>query len=218
MNDSKTFAVLATDVAVLTIDGGVLKVLLTSATSKNFKGMLTLPGGLVGHKERTEEATIRILKEIMTKTDYYNEQLYTFDDPGRDPEGRVVTVAYLMLVPGDEAKRVIRKDASWYAVKTLPKLAYDHNEVVKAAVKRLIGKLTYTNIVYALMPLEFTLSDLQKTYETALELSLDKRNFIKKIKSLNLVHKTTHKVEGSAHRPATLYRFGERKYKRVDLF
>ncbi|QQG42137.1 MAG: NUDIX domain-containing protein [Candidatus Woesebacteria bacterium] len=218
MKDTKTFAVLATDVAVLTIDNGVLKVLLTQATSKNFKGMLTLPGGLVGHKERTEEAAIRVLKEIMIKTDYYNEQLYTFDDPGRDPEGRVVTVAYLMLVPEDEAKRVTRKDASWHAVKTLPKLAYDHNEVVKAAVKRLMGKLTYTNIVYSLMPLEFTLSDLQKTYETALELTLDKRNFIKKIKSLNLVHKTTHKVEGSAHRPATLYRFRERKYKRVDLF
>lgn len=218
MNNSRAFAVLATDIAVLTVEGGILKVLLTAAKSKNFKGRLTLPGGLVGHKERTEDATKRILKGVIQKTDFYSEQLYTFDDPKRDPEGRVVSVAYLMLVPADVAKRVVKENSSWHAVKSLPKLAYDHNEIVKAAVKRLMGKLTYTNVVYALMPEEFTLSELQKTYEIIMEVTLDKRNFIKKIKSLNLVKKTTHKVKGGAHRPATLYRFEERSYKRVDLF
>lgn len=218
MKDSIAFAILATDIVVLTVDKNDIKVLLTTAKSKNFKGMLTLPGGLVGHTEKTEEAVKRILKNVMLRTDFYNEQLYTFDDPKRDPDGRVVTVAYMMLIPGDIAKRLVKENASWHSVKTLPKLAYDHNEIVKTAVKRLAGKLTYTNIIYALMPLEFTLSALQKTYETVMDITLDKRNFIKKIKSLNLIKKTAHKVEGSAHRPAALYAFEERKYKRVDLF
>ena len=218
MKDAITFAVLATDVAVLTVDGSDIKVLLTTAKSKNFKGQPVLPGGLVGHLETTEEATSRILKDVLSQTDFFIEQLYTFDDPKRDPEGRVVSVAYVMFVPWNVATKIIRANASWQAVKMLPRLGYDHNEIVKAAVKRLMGKLTYTNIVYTLMPQEFTLSALQKTYEVVLGISLDKRNFIKKIKSLNLIEKTAHKVEGSAHRPATLYSFVERKYKRVDLF
>lgn len=218
MKDSREFAVLATDCVVLTTDGQDLKVLLTSAASKNFRGMPTLPGGLVGRMERTEQAVERILKEVLSKTDFLMEQLYTFDDPGRDPEGRVVSVAYLMLVPWNVATRIVRGNASWHSVKSLPKLAYDHNEVVKTAVKRLKGKLTYTNVVFALMPDEFRLSDLQEVYETVLETHLDKRNFVKKIKSLGLLTKTGHKMEGEAHRPAFLYKFANKEYKVVEVF
>lgn len=216
--NSSGFAVLAADCAVLTADPNGLKVLLTSAKSKNFRGMPTLPGGLVGRDERSEEAMERILKEVMSVTDFFREQLYTFDDPGRDPEGRVVSVAYLMLIPWNVASRIVKENASWHAVKSLPKLAYDHNEVVKTAVKRLKGKLTYTNIVFALMPDEFRLSDLQKVYELVLETQLDKRNFVKKIKSLGLLTKTGHKIEGEAHRPAFLFRFANKEYKVVEVF
>lgn len=217
MGNANGFAVLAADCVVLTTDGQELKILLTTAKSKSFKNMLTLPGGLVGRTERTEQSVKRILKEVMLKTDFLNEQLYTFDDPARDPGGRVVSVAYLTLVPWNVAAGIVKKGASWHAVKSLPKLAYDHNEIVKVAVKRLKGKLTYTNIVFALMPEEFRLSDLQKVYETILETRLDKRNFVKKIKNLELLTKTGHKVEGEAHRPAFLYRFKNREYKMVDF-
>ena len=115
--------------------------------------------------------------------------------------------------------RIIKKEnASWQSVKSLSKLGYDHNEIVKTAVRRLRGKLTYTNIVFALMPSEFRLSDLQKVYETVFETPLDKRNFVKKIKSLKLLTKTGHKMEGEAHRPASLYKFTNKEYKVVEVF
>lgn len=216
--DKRAFAVLATDTAVLSVDGNELKVLLTKAKSVNFKGLPTLPGGLVELTEKTQEAAKRILKNVLNSTDFYMEQLYTFDDPERDPAGRVVSVAYLMLIPWDKAIKITNTDASWQSVKSLPKLAYDHNEVVKAAVKRLSGKITYTNIVLGLMKEEFTLSDLQKTYETIMEKKLDKRNFVKKIKSLKLVTKTGRKIQGGAHRPAALYKFVNKEYKVVEVF
>lgn len=216
--DSRAFAVLATDVAVLTIEGNDLKVLLTTAKSASFSGMPVLPGGLVGHIERTDAAAKRILGDVLSDTNFYIEQLSAFDDPKRDPLGRVVSIAYLMLVPWDIAKRVIKKNASWNAVKTLPKLGYDHNEIVKHAVKRLKAKITYTNIIFGLMPAKFSLSDLQKTYETVLETPLDKRNFVKKIKSLKLLTKTGQKIDGEAHRPASLYKFTDRELKVVEVF
>lgn len=217
-NNSTAFAILSTDVAVLTSDGEELKVLLTKAESPDFKEMPTLPGGLVRVSETTDQAVVRILKDVVTKTDFYRQQLFTFDDPKRDPSGRVVSVAYLMVVPWNEAKLIIKKNASWEAVNNLSPLAYDHNEVVDMAVRRLRGRMTYTNIVINLMSDEFTLSDLQKIYESVLKTKLDKRNFIKKIKSLKLLKKTGKKIQGGAHRPATLYRFTDREYKLVDLF
>ncbi len=218
MNDNRAFAVLATDIAVLTVDGSDLKVLLTTAKSNNFKGQPTLPGGLVGLTEKTDHAAERILKSVLTSIKFYKEQLYAFDDPGRDPAGRVVSVAYLMLVPWNIASKIITTEASWHSVKSLPKLAYDHNEIVKHAVKRLTSKLKYTNVVFSLMPDEFRLSDLQKVYETVFGTILDKRNFVKKIKSLKLLVKTGRKVEGAAHRPASLYKFKNKEYMVVEVF
>lgn len=216
LND-RAFAVLATDIAVLSVDGKELKVLLTTAKSINFKGVPTLPGGLVGLTEKTNEAAKRILAEVVKSTDFYMEQLYTFDDPSRDPAGRVVSVVYLMLVPWVEAKQVIKNDANWYPVKSLPKLAYDHNEVVKAAAERLIGKLTYTNIVYGLMPEEFTLSELQNVYETVLDHTIDKRNFRKKILSLGLLTTLSRKRSGTANRPAQLYTFATKGLREIEI-
>lgn len=212
------FAILSTDLAVFTIDGSDLKVLVISAQSGAFKGMPALPGGLIGPDEKPEEAAKRILAEVISSKDDYMEQLYTFGDPKRDPVGRVVSVAHLVLIPWNKARVSIKNGASWVSVKSLPKLAYDHNEIVKAGIKRIVGKLTYTNIVFSLMPLEFKLSDLQNVYQIVLGVNLDKRNFVKKIKSLKLLTKTGRKVEGAAHRPAVLYRFTDREYKVVEVF
>jgi 8-oxo-dGTP diphosphatase len=209
MTNDKSFAVLATDIAVLTVAENELKVLLTTAKSENFRGMPTLPGGLVGPHEMSETAAIRIIKGVLNSTDFYKEQLYTFDNPDRDPAGRVVSVAYLMLVPWNVASKTIKENASWVSVKSLPKLAYDHDQVVKWAVKRIVRKVKYTNIVYSLMPNEFKLSDLQKVYEIVLGIKIDKRNWKKKFKTFN---KTGH--SRGAHRPAVLIVY-KREYKVV---
>jgi 8-oxo-dGTP diphosphatase len=217
IKDERAFAVLATDVAILTVDGTDLKVLVTNAQSKSFRGMPTLPGGLVGYKETTKDAAIRIMKDVLTKTDFYIEQLSTFDDPKRDPLGRVVSVAYLVLIPWNIAKTVLKGDARWESSDSLPKLAYDHNNVAAAAVERLIGKLTYTNIVFGLMPEEFTLTEIQSVYENILGREIDKRNFRKKIGALKILKKLTKKRKGEANRPAQLYSFAEKKLKEIDI-
>ncbi len=211
------FAVLATDVAALTIDGGSLKVLVTDADSVNFKGVATLPGGLVDAKETTLEAAKRILAECLISTNFYIEQLFTFDDPKRDPAGRVVSVAYLMLVPWNRAKDIAKGDARWETVNNLPKMAYDHNKVVATAIERLKGKLTYTNIILGLMPEEFTLTELQKSYEDILGKKIDKRNFRKKIMSLDLLVKLSKKRKDVSYRPAQLYGFKSKTISEVDI-
>jgi 8-oxo-dGTP diphosphatase len=217
MIDPRAFAVLATDIAVLTCYGAELKVLLTKAHSKNFKGEPVLPGGLVEFSERTDEAAKRILGDVLKSTVFYTEQLYTFDDPDRDPAGRVVSVAYIMLIPWKDAVRVIKSGASWHSVKDLPRLAYDHNEIIKLAVKRLVGKITYTNIIFNLMPEEFTLTELQDNYEIILGRKLDKRNFRKKLNSLNLLRKLPRRKEGEANRPAHLFSFRQKSIRELAI-
>lgn len=217
MKDERAFAVLAVDAAVFTVDASGLKVLLTTAKSPSFRGMPTLPGGLVGYRERTQAATKRILSSVFAAGDLYLEQLYTFDDPKRDPLGRVISVAYLGLVPWDKARALVRGDGRWESVKGLSKLAYDHDLIVKAAVKRIIGKLTYTNIVFGLMPEEFTLTELQSVYENILGKKLDKRNFRKKIQSLKILKSLPKKRKGEANRPARLYKFALASLQEIEI-
>lgn len=217
MADNRAFAVLATDVALLTVDEGGLKVLVTEAKSQSYRGEPCLPGGLVGYKEETKEAAKRILKDVIGGGPLYLEQLFTFDDPKRDPLGRVVSVAYIGLLPWNKARVMIKSTAQWKRVNNLPELAYDHNDIVKMAVKRLKGKLTYTNIVYTVMPDEFTLTELQKTYELILGRELDKRNFRKKISELKILKSLPKKRKGEANRPARLFDFAQRQVKQIDI-
>jgi 8-oxo-dGTP diphosphatase len=138
------------------------------------------------------------------------EQLYTFGAPNRDPRGRVITVAYYALVPGERLLLSAATDAteaSWFSVSDLPPLAFDHADIVQTAIERLKSKLEYSNIAYALLPKSFRLSDLQRIYEIILGRELDKRNFRKRIASLGLVEATGKMDASGAHRPAQLYRF-----------
>jgi len=147
--------------------------------------------------------------------------LYTFGRINRDPSGRVVSVAYFALMHDSEIEiqpSNTYEFIDWFSITGLPKLGYDHNEIIQSAIDRLKAKLTYTNIMYCLLPKEFTLSALQKNYEIILCKKLDKRNFRKKIMSLNLVNKTDQKTHGKAHRPANLFQFTQRTPEIIPLF
>ncbi len=215
--DDRAFAVLASDAAIFTVDGADLKILVTKAKSVSFAGTPALPGGLVGFTETADAATRRILKTALSVDPAYIEQLYAFDDPKRDPVGRVVSVAFLGLIPWNKARLSVKGDGRWESVKNLPKLAYDHDLIVKTAVKRLEGKLTYTNIVFGLIPEEFTLTELQVIYEAILARELDKRNFRKKIRALEILKKLNKKRKGEANRPAQIYEFKNRVLNTVDI-
>ncbi|MEK7585185.1 MAG: NUDIX domain-containing protein [Patescibacteria group bacterium] len=201
------FAILATDVVLLTMDKKVLKVLLVeTAAATPFPKMKTLPGGLISPNETAEAAVERHLAHKAGVSGAELEQLYTFSSVKRDPRGRVVSVAYLGLRPtislGTKERPVY-----WQDVRHLPRLAYDHNEIVSKGVERLMAKLSYTTIAKGLLPEQFTLSELQSIYESILHHEFDKRNFRKKVLALGCLKKLGAKRRGEAHRPADLYRF-----------
>jgi len=210
----------AVDNCIFTVKNGELSILLIQMTKKPFINMWALPGGLVRGREELDTAAKRILHEETNVQNIYLEQLYTFGNLTRDPFGRVVSVAYLALIPSE---KIILKtlpkyaDVRWWKFSELPRLAYDHNEIAIYAKQRLEWKLEYTNAAWSLLPERFTLTDLQKVYESILGRKMDKRNFRKKILSLGLLEKAGEKIARGACRPATSYRFKSRKPKIVDI-
>lgn len=211
----------AVDVAVCTVRDGALQVLLVQTTGGPFAGGWALPGGLVRDAESLDDAAARELAAQTGVGDVYLEQLYTFGRPDRDPAARVVSVAYVALIPhGDRFPAALRspkyRQVAWYPVRRLPPLAYDHADIVRTAVDRLRAKLQYTNLVYTLLPAAFTLSELQAVYEAILARRLDRRNFRKKILSTGLLVPIGRERRG-AHRPAALYRFRRRRPTTVAI-
>jgi len=195
-----------------------LKVLLIQRSNEPFAGYWALPGGFVDMEESLETAALRELEEETGVRDLFIEQLYTFGAPGRDPRGRVVSVAYYALVNLSEHPVQAASDAraaKWFVLGQLPKLAFDHQDILRAAEKRLQAKVRYQPIGFELLPEVFTLTQLQQLYETVLGLDkLNKRNFRTRILKMGVLEEVG-KQEGVAHRPAKLYRFNKEKYQRL---
>ena len=214
-----TSPLVAVDVVIFTIDAGELKALLVEVKSGPHAGSWAFPGGLVPVGEAPEATATR---ELLAQTgigDLYLEQLRTFGDPGRDPQAHVVSVAYFALVPGKGqalAANPKYRRIEWFPVRALPSLAYDHSAIAQYALRRLQAKLEYTNIVYSLLPHEFTLGELQAIYEIILGRPLDRRNFRKKILTLGLLRPLRRQRRGR-HRPAQLYTFTRREPMNISM-
>jgi len=214
----KTPAVrVAVDLVIFTVREDGLQVLLIERGIPPFQGQWALPGGFVLERETLEEAARRELEEETGLRDVYLEQLYTFGDPGRDPRGRTVAVAYYALTPPIEPRASSdAANAAWHPAERLPKLAFDHATILKTGLQRLRAKVGYSTVGFELLPRQFTLPDLQKLYEVILERPLDKRNFRKKILSLGLLRSEGRKRAAGAHRPATLYSFALPRVKILE--
>ena len=209
---------LTVDCVVFGLDAEDLKVLLIQRDLPPFEGRWALPGGFVRMEEDLEGAARRELVEETGLKDVFLEQLYTFGEVERDPRGRVVSVAYYALVNLEE--RPVKggtdaRTAAWFAVTDVPKLAFDHEEILGVALDRLKGKVRYQPIGFELLPEKFTLSQLQRLYEKVLERPLDKRNFRKKILGMDLLIELDEIQQDVAHRAARLYRFDQGKYERL---
>jgi 8-oxo-dGTP diphosphatase len=211
-------AALTVDCVVFGLDGQNLKVLLIQRDIAPFAGKWALPGGFVRLNESLEDAARRELQEESGISKVFLEQLYTFGDPERDPRERVVTVAYYALVNiGEHSVKAATdaRNAAWFPVTDTPSLAFDHSDILRVALQRLKGKVVYQPIGFELLPTKFTLTELQKLYETILECELDKRNFRRKILEMGLLEETDEIEQDVAHRAARLYRFDETKYKQL---
>jgi len=202
----------------LDLDEETLKVMLVERGLKPFAGRWALPGGFVQSGETLEQAALRELREETGIADLFLEQLYTFGDPGRDPRGWVVSVAYYALVAPEQHSLTAATDArraEWFPVAALPALAFDHAEILRVALARLRGKLIYAPIGFELLPRKFTIKQLQKLYEIVLDRQLDNRNFRKKIFGMDVLHELNETQQGVPHRAARLYKFDERKYQQM---
>jgi 8-oxo-dGTP diphosphatase len=197
-----------TDIVIFTLREEQLKLLLIKRGGAPYKGRWAFPGGFVEMDEDLETGARRELEEETGLTGVYLEQLYTFGDPNRDPRERVITVVYYALVPTDHVELIAADDADeadWFALDDLPKLAFDHDEILEMAHERLCAKLDYSTIALQFMPDEFTLTELQKVYEIILREELDKRNFRKQIAAQGQIKATGNKRRDGSHRPAALY-------------
>ncbi len=209
-------AALTVDCVVFGYDEEDLKVLLIQRDLEPFVGRWALPGGFVHIDETLEQAAWRELNEETGVSDLFLEQIYTFGALDRDPRERVVSVAYYALVNlfSHHIKAATdARNAAWFAVDDIPPLAFDHDTILAMAHDRLKSKVRYQPIGFELLPEKFTLTQLQRLYETILGTTLDKRNFRKKILGMELLIELDEVEQDVAHRAARLYRFDEERYR-----
>ncbi len=199
-----------TDCVIFGFDGERLNVLLIERGIEPFKGHWAFPGGFLKMDEAAEDGALRELQEETGMTGAYIEQFHTFSAPERDPRGRVISIAYYALVPmqevkgGDDAAK-----AQWFPVSEVPPLAFDHDYILRMAMKKLKERMHFEPVGFELLPEIFPMKSLQTLYEEVLEVKFDRRNFAKKILHYDLltpVNETT--------RPFT-YRFNKASYREL---
>lgn len=192
-----------------------LSVLLVERGIEPYKGCWAFPGGFLRMDETTEAGALRELKEE-TEFDVekvFLEQLGCFSDVNRDPRGRVLTIAYYALVQkgdvkgGDDAAK-----AKWFAIGDIPQLAFDHEKILRVALKRLKEQIHFQPVGFELLPETFTMPQLQALYEAILEVHFDRRNFANKMLKLGVLEETGDRPANAARNVPVHYRFNADKY------
>jgi 8-oxo-dGTP diphosphatase len=205
------------DAVLFTVREGELHVLLVQRA----EGGQALPGGFIGERETAEQTAIRKLYEKTGLERIYLEQLATFTDPDRDPRGWIATVAYLALVPrSTDPSR--DSGAKWASARRPPKLAFDHNKILKAALNRVVGKLWWSNIAAGILAEPFSIAEAREVYEAIADTTYDPSTFGRDLRATGLIRPAdgTRPTRG---RRAGLYEFvahdrlvwGEGRRKRV---
>lgn len=209
---------LAIDCIIFGFDGEDLKGLFINRKLEPQKGNLSLMGGFIGENESVDAAAERVLFELTGLSNVYMEQLHCYGAPDRDVHSRVVSIAYFALISiADYNERMLKEhNAVWINLKQVPELIFDHQQMVEDAKERLKQKVANHPIGFALLPLKFTLRQLQALYEAIYEMPLDKRNFTRKIFSIDIIKKLDEKEKTSSRKGSFYYVFDEEKYKLLE--
>lgn len=205
-NETKTHEI-TVDVVILTIKDNSLKVLLVKRTNEPFKDRWAIPGGFIRLSENLDQAALRILKEKTNVDNIYLEQLYTFGDPLRRTDARVITCAYFALIREEDVQILTNAEVAWHKVYDLPPLAFDHKEIIEYSLKRTRERLEMCPVAYQLLNEKFTLTEMQKSYELIMDKKLDKRNFRKKALATQGLIELNEFSKTKSKRPARLYTF-----------
>lgn len=205
-----------TDCVIFGYDGKELKVLLIERGIEPFKGCWAFPGGFLNMDEDALAGARRELKEETGLEDAFIEQFHTFSEPGRDPRGRVITIAHYALVKiqevegGDDAAQ-----ARWFPIEEVPPLAFDHDRILRMAMSRLKERIHFEPVGFELLPDVFTMPQLQNLYEAILEVHFDRRNFASKMLKLGILEDTGDRPAGASSRIPVSYRFNKEKYNEL---
>ena len=203
------------DCVIFGFQDGQIKVLLIKRAMEPYLGSWAIPGDLLYPEEDLPDAATRILTELTSVEDVILHQGRTFGKPDRHPQGRVITNAYFALVKIDDiqAKAASWADElKWVPINEVRELAFDHNEVLASTYQILKYKLKREPVCFDLLPEKFALNEMQQLFEYAFDISMDKANFRKKIKSIPLINLNV-KQKNVNHRPANLFEFDDSAYE-----
>jgi ADP-ribose pyrophosphatase YjhB (NUDIX family) len=212
---NQTRMLTAVDCIIFGFDGQSLKILLVHRGLEPEKGKWSLMGGFIQPDESPENAAVRILKTLTGLTGVYLEQLYTFGKPDRDPIERTLSITYFALIDIHRYEKQISDEyhPEWLPLNKIPRLIFDHNEMVKMAKEKLRYKAALHPLLFELLPRKFTLPQLQSLYESVYDTGFDKRNFSRKVLSTHLLIKQADKDKGSSKKGAYYYKLNTKKYK-----
>lgn len=213
---------LAVDAVVFGYEKNIgLSILLVKRKFSPFKHDWALPGGYVKDDESLEQAVLRELEEESGVKLNYMEQLFSFGDVNRDPRQRVVSISYLGLIRQHDFilhASTDAEDVAWFNVKELPKLAFDHTEIIQMGLQRLKGKATYAPIGFELLNEKFPFSDLERLYSILLDKEIDRRNFKKKLMKFGFIEELDELAKiDSAGRPGKYFTFNKKRYNELQM-
>ena len=208
------------DCIIFGFDEGKLKVLIGRRQMDPGRGEWSLYGGFVAADESLDDAARRTLYELTGMKDVFMRQVETFGRVNRDPGERVISVAYYALINVKDYSEELQKEhgVEWVSSDELPHLYSDHNEMVDKAWRLMMQKIRTEPIGFKLLPELFTLTQLQRLYESVVGHEIDKRNFRKRIKEMDFIQKTDKIDKKGSKRGAYLYRFNDNVYKEDPNF
>jgi 8-oxo-dGTP diphosphatase len=192
-----------------------IKLLLIKRSFEPALGKWSLAGGFVKENESLDEAASRILYKLTGLRDVYMEQSYSYGEIYRDPGARVISTSYSALIKIQDIDRELKElnGAHWQSLTRLPQLIFDHMDMVKRALNELQMQIKVKPVGFALLPEKFTLVQLQDLYEAIYQRTIDKRNFRKKILSMNIMEKLDEKERETSKKGAFYYKFNEEQYE-----
>ncbi|MEO9967357.1 MAG: NUDIX domain-containing protein [Reichenbachiella sp.] len=196
-----------------------LKILLFKRQIEPFKGRWSLVGSFVKPEESTLSASMRILSKFTGLSDVFLEQLRCYGAVDRDPEDRVISIAYYSLIQLDEPQKKLVEvhNAAWFELQDLPNLVLDHEHMVEDALARLKENARRRPVGFNLLPAKFTLPQLFKLYQEIYQLPIDDRNFRKKILATGLLNKLGTKDKSGSKKGAFHYAFDRSKYIELEM-
>ena len=197
-------------VSILTIIDGEFKILLMRKKTEPYKGYWVLPSELLDKETSLEDAVDNCVTSKLGLRKMEFEQSRAFSALDRNPSKRVIGISFVSIVDSRTVETLeISESLDWFAIDKLPKLGYDHSDIIMESVEMIKNKLRESTTLKKLFPSDFTLPEIQKMYEQVLDHDLDRRNFRKKFLNAELIEETGDKSIGNNGRPAKLYRFKE---------